>query len=70
MWMSILTHLPWKNGRHFADDVFRRIFMNEMFCISIQISLKYVPKGQIDQIGDKPLYKPMLTWFTDAYMRH
>ena len=24
----------------------------------------------ISQIGNKPLYKPMLTQFTDAYMRH
>ena len=22
------------------------------------------------QIGDKPLYEPMLTQFTDAYMQH
>ena len=34
-----------QNGRHFADDVFKCIFVNEKFCISIQISLKFVPKG-------------------------
>ena len=56
--------------------------MNEKFLISIQISLKFVPKGQIDnksalvqviawrRTGDKPLLEPMLTAFTDAYMRH
>ena len=55
--------------------------MNEKFCILIKISLKFVPKGPTDnnpalvqimawhQIGDKPLSKPMLIWFTDAYMR-
>ena len=55
--------------------------MNEMFCILIKMSLKFVPKGQIynksalaqimawRQIGDKPLSEPMLTWLTDAYMR-
>ena len=37
-----------KNGRHFADDVFKCISMIEMFCISIRISLKFVPKGPID----------------------
>ena len=32
-----------------ADDIFKCIFMNEKFCtdISIQISLKCVPKGPI-----------------------
>ena len=47
----------------------------------IKISLKFVPKSPIDKkpslaqimawrrIGDKPLSEPMLTQFTDAYMR-
>ena len=50
--------------------------------ISIQISPKFVPKGQINNIpvliqkmawrrpGDKPLSEPMLTHFTNAYMQH
>ena len=38
---------PEQNGRHFADDIFICIFVNEKFCISSQISLKFVPKGQI-----------------------
>ena len=38
---------PGKNGHHFADDIFRCIFMNEKFWILIKISLKFVPKGQI-----------------------
>ena len=65
-----------------ADDIFKCIFLNEKFCRLIKISLKFVPKSPIDnnpalvqimawcQIGDKPLSEPMLTWFTDAYMRH
>ena len=36
---------PGQNGCHFADDIFRCIFMNERFCILIKISLKFVPKG-------------------------
>ena len=56
--------------------------MNEKFSISIQISLKFVPKGPIEnksvlvkvmawrRTGDKPLSEPMLPWFTDAYMGH
>ena len=59
---------------HFADDIFRYIFVNESFCILIKISLNFVPKGPIDdkprRKGNKPLPEPMLTWFADAYMRH
>ena len=39
--------LPEQNGCHFAN-IFKHIFMNEKFCILIQISLKFVPKGLID----------------------
>ena len=39
---------PGQNGRHFADDNFKRIFVNEIFCISFRISLKFVPKGSVD----------------------
>ena len=38
---------PGQNGRHFADDIFRSIFVNEKFCTLIKISLKFVPKGPI-----------------------
>ena len=31
-----------------ADDIFNYIFSNEKFCILIQISLKFVPKGLIN----------------------
>ena len=31
-----------------ADDYFKRIFLNEKLRILIQISLKFVPKGPID----------------------
>ena len=44
-----LTHLPpEQNGRHFADAIFKRIFVNENVWISIQCSPKFVPKGSID----------------------
>ena len=71
-----------QNGCDFADDIFRCIFVNEKFWILIKISLKCVPRGPIDNnqtlvqimtwrwIGNKPLPEPMLTRFTDAYMRH
>ena len=74
---------PRRNGRHFADDIFKWIFTNKRVCILIGISLKFVPKRQIGdkselvqvmacrRKGDKPLPEPMLTWFTmftDAYI--
>ena len=43
-----LTHFPRQNGCHFADDILRCILVNEKFCIFIKISLKFVPKGPID----------------------
>ena len=56
--------------------------MNKKFCISIQISLKFVLKGLINnksalvqvmawcRTGNKPLPESMLTLFTHAYMQH
>ena len=37
-----LTHPPppGQNDRHFADDIFRCIFVNEKICILIKITLK------------------------------
>ena len=61
------TSKPRQNGRHFAGDTFKRIFLNENVRISIKILLKFVPRGPIDNIpplvqivawrqpGDKPL---------------
>ena len=72
---------PGQNGHHFADDVFKCICMNEKLCISIRISLEFVPKDPIDnksalvqvmvwcRIDDKPLPEAILTQFTDTYMR-
>ena len=38
---------PRQNGRYFADDIFKCIFLNENVWIPIEISLKFVPKYQI-----------------------
>ena len=45
---SVNSSPPGQNSRHFTDDIFRCIFVNEKFCILIKISLKFVPKGPID----------------------
>ena len=39
---------PGQNGCLFADDIFTCIFVNEKFWISVKISMKFVPKGPID----------------------
>ena len=39
-----------QNGKRFADDIAKCIFVNENFCISNNISLKYIPYGLIDNI--------------------
>ena len=44
------TLRPRQDGRHFADDTFKRIFLNENVRISIKISLKFVAKGPINNI--------------------
>ena len=83
--LNVLTH--WgqhieaeTNGRHFPDDIFKWIFFNENCFILLQISIKCVCNGPIDNnsalvqimarrpTGDKPLSEPMLTLFSNTYM--
>ena len=47
-WFNTLR--PRQNGRPFADDIFKCIFLNENVWIPIKISLKFVPKGPINNI--------------------
>ena len=73
---------PRQDDRHFRDDFFTCVFLNENIYISINISLKFVPNGPINNIlalvqimarhrsGDKPLFEPILVCFINAYMRH
>ena len=79
------TLRPRQKGRHFADDIVKCIFLNENVWISINISLRFVPRGPIDNIpalvqimawrrpGDKPLSEPMMASLMThiyIYMRH
>ena len=68
----IITLRPRQNSRPFADDTFKRIFLNENIRISINISLMFVPRGPVNnnpalvqimawrRSGDKPLSEPMM----------
>ena len=71
--LSLLNTLrPRLNCRHFADDIFRCIFLNENEWMLLMISLKFVPKVRIENIptlvsimawcrsGDKPLSEPKM----------
>ena len=70
--VNTVTLRPRQNGRHFADGIFKCIFLNENIWIPIKISLKFVPKGPINnnpslvqimvwrRLGAKPLSEPMM----------
>ena len=69
---AVNSPLPGQHGHHFPDDIFKYIFLNENVWIWIKVSLKFVPKGPINNIlalvqimpwrrsGDKPLSEPMM----------
>ena len=69
-WVNTLR--PRQTGRHFPEDFFKFIFLNENVWISITISLKVIPRDPISNIpalvqimawrlpGDKPLSEPMM----------
>ena len=46
--MQFNSSPPGQNGRHYANGIFRCIFVNEKICILINISMIFVPKGLID----------------------
>ena len=49
---SIFSTLrPRQNGRNFANNIFNRIFVNENVRISVEFSLKFIPKGPINNIA-------------------
>ena len=80
LWLSFVhlcagevnTLRPRQNGRHFPDNIFKSIFLNENIWISINISIKFAPRGPINNIptlvqvtawhrpGNKPLSEPMM----------
>ena len=67
---------PSKTQQYFTDEIFKRIFFNEKVWISINISRKFDPKGQIHNIPvlvqtmawrrsrAKPLSEPMICLLT------
>ena len=78
----LLTNLPQDKMAGISQTLVSNAFSWMKSCFFIWISLKCISKGPIDnktalvqimawcRTGDKPLPQPMLTQFTDAYMRH
>ena len=72
VWSSVNTLSPRQNGRHFANDTFKCIFLKENVWIPITIWPGFAPKRPINNIpalvqimawrrpGDKPLSEPMM----------
>ena len=69
-WHSINILIPRQNRHHFADNIYKCIFLNENVWSSLKISLKSVPKFVIKipslvrimacyRPGDKPLSKSL-----------
>ena len=73
---AVYTLRPRLNGRHFPDDISKWIFWKENEWILIKISLKFVPKGPINNIPslvqimawclqcDEPLSESMMIWLS------
>ena len=50
-----------KKTRHFTDEIFKFIWVNENVRMSVKISLMFVPSGSIDN-------RPLLAQFTDTHL--
>ena len=67
------TLRPRRNGRHFADNIFKGIFFNESIWFSIKIPMKFVPYGLINNIpsivsdnGLAPTGRQAIFWTNDG----
>ena len=54
---------PEQYGHHFADNIFKCIFIKENFCILNQIWPKFVPKGPISK---QPALLQVMVWCCQA----
>ena len=64
----IRTLRPREDGRHFADDIFKTIFIKENVWISIEISAEFVPKRPVSiglGNGLAPNRRQAITWTND-----
>ena len=64
--VCVNTLRPRQDGRHFPDDIFKCISLNENVWLSIEISLKFVRKGSINNIP--ALFQIMADQATSHYL--
>ena len=70
----LYTLRPWQNGRHYPDDSFKCIFLNENEAISIKSSMTFIPSGPINnipalaQIMAWPRQGTSIIWANDDYL--
>ena len=57
--LIINTLRPRKYERHFADDIFKCILLNKNVWIAIRNSLKFVPKGPVN---NSPVLGQIMVW--------
>ena len=69
-----------KKSHNFSDRNSKLVFVHDIFCISIQTSLEFVPPGPINNklkliqilasrpIGDKSISEPKIVSFTEEYL--
>ena len=74
LFYNINTLRPKQDGRRFPDEIFSCILLTENISILMNISLKSIPKGKVNNIpalvqimawrrpGDKALSEPMMVW--------
>ena len=65
-----LTHWDWDKMVTMSQITFLSIFLNENICISIKLSLKFVPKGPVNNIvsnnGLAPTRRQTIIWTNDG----
>ena len=62
-WTHFNTLWPKQNGRYFTNNIVKCIFFNKDRLILIKISLKFVPKGPINNI---PALAQIMAWCQPA----
>ena len=75
--LSINSLRPRWNKRHFADDIFKCIFLNENILISSKIPLKFIANDPINNIPAlvqimawcRPCRRQAIIWTYDDYFR-
>ena len=67
IWWPLYSSPPGQNGRHFADDIFRCIFMKEKFCVLIKTSINMMKEFKL-WYADKTFILPSYLYNRNPYV--